>query len=383
MISNKRSLITLSTLLFFYCLGVARPAIGFAPADSLLVYTLKENERIIYLGEHRLLVTNTGIGHLLFLSRANGYFILFNGKEYGPYESIGFTESAASLMDWAVSQGGKWFQLILDKGIQLGPYDNVVDVYRSYEYGDAYRGTDYTGNHYGFRARKGKEWYSVIDGKPYGPYINEPGNGMPHFNYTGGTLRAYLQDYDYDSNTATYKSRGDSVVLGKSPESVYRLTGKVFYKNNQPIKENISYFEEDVDFKNYLAIDEDNIVSMNGNKVEGCPPASEGSYGYYSPKPSFIHGSGHAIVLHKVDNSDYYYLTKQKISIGPFNDVEKSSLCFSRDANHYAYSKGTQILINGKVVHQKGFSLVHNPAKDSFSWLSVKGRGIYLHSLKP
>jgi hypothetical protein len=383
MVPNNKTLLTLTILLFFFSLDISRSAPGFMPADSMLVYTLKENERIIYLSEHRLLVT-TGIGHLLFLSRASGYFILFNGKEYGPYESIGFRESAASLLDWAVSQGGKWYQLILDKGVLLGPYDNVVDVYRSYEYGEVNRGTEYSGDHYGFRALKGKEWFTIVDGKSYGPYTKEPGNGMPHFNHTGGTIRAYLQDYDYDSKTATYKSKGDSVVLGKFPETPFRLTGKVLYKNNQAIKEKISYLEEDIDYKNYLTIDADHIVSVNGNKIEGCPPAMETSYGYYySPKPSFIYQTGNAIVLHKVGDSDYYYLTKQKISLGPLNDVEKASLCFSHDANHYAYSKGTQIVVNGKVVHEKGFSLVHNQAKDSFSWLSVKGRNIYLHTLKP
>jgi hypothetical protein len=157
----------------------------------------------------------------------------------------------------------------------------------------------------------------------------------------------------------------------------------VLYKNNQPIKENIIYLEEDIGYKNYLTIDSGHMVSINGNTIVGCPPPYESTYGYYSPKPAFIYNSGHAIILHKVDNSEYYYLTKQKISVGPLNDVEKASLCFSRDANHYAYSRGTRILVNGEVIHQKGFSLVHNPVKDTFSWLSVKGRSIYLHSLKP
>ncbi len=381
MIFHHRSSIII-TLLLFYGFGFIHSVKGFNKADSTLVYTLKENERIIYLSEHRLLVTNTGIGHLLFLSRTTGNFILFNGKEYGPYEAIGFQESNASLLDWAVMQGGKWYQLILDKAALLGPYDYVVDVYRSYENGYSYNSIYYTGSHYGFRARRGKDWFTIVDGKSYGPYAEEPTNGIPSFQSNGETVFAYLQDYDYNSTTRTYKSKGDSLVMEKITRSKYNLISNALYKDGVVIKDPVIYFEEDIANKNFLALDKEGVASINGNLLEGCPKAYISSYGYCA-QPAFISTSGHVAVLHQQDDKMYYYLSKQKISVGPFADSSGDDLCFTNDAAHYANSKGTQILIDGATAHKKGFSLVHNPANDSFSWLSVKGRSIYLHRVKP
>lgn len=368
--------------------GISFSLTAKSAADSTLLYTLKENERIVMVTEHRLLVSNTNIGHLLFLSRPSGYFVLYNNREFGPFETLAFSESQVSLMDWAVKQKGKWYQLLLDKGQMIGPYDETVDIYRSTEFYEAYKGTDYTGEHYGFRARSGNNWYTIIDGKPYGPYKKEPAMGIPHFWNSNGILVASLVDYEYDWRTNRSKSEGDSLVLGKALATQYYVLNNTLFKGEQKLMDKMTYVGEDISRKNYLAIDTAGLVYLNGTVLADCPKAFREGYGKYynSEKPDFIFDTGHALIrLDKKEGSDenYYYNTKLKKKIGPIETINLGSLSVTRDANHYAYATGTRIIVDDKVVHRKGFSLVHNPAKDCFSWLTVKDRSIYLHNLKP
>lgn len=166
-----------------------------------LLYTLKEGEKIIMDDEHRLLSWNKTFYHLLFTERANGKYAIFNGKEFGPYDDISFWESNSSLLDWAVKKGDSWYQLILDKGLLLGPYDEVIDVYRnSHPTNPAL-----DAKHYGFRARKGKQWFVIIDGKQLGPYP-EPDQGRPQFSADGTNwLISYYDTTKHNTRVITAK----------------------------------------------------------------------------------------------------------------------------------------------------------------------------------
>lgn len=372
------------TTVFVLAMTISFGLMAKGMADSVLLYTLKENERIVMVTEHRLLVSNTGIGHLLFLSRPAGYFILYNGREFGPFETLSFRESNVSLMDWAVRQKGKWYQLLLDKGLLIGPYDDVVDLYRSGEFYDFFKGTDYSGNHWGFRARRGEQWYSIVNGKEYGPY-KDIDMGTPHFANNAGQIRASLVSYTYNYRTGFSKSLGDSVLLGNIPVSEFQLRDKILYQNGKVYRDQVVHFAEDITRKNNLRIDTSGAVFLNENRLLDCPKIKFSSGSYYNERPEFIFSSGQAAIkLSSKYGEDYfYYLTLQKKQVGPFNDANAGSLWFTRDATHYAYRIGTKIVVDEKVVHKKGFSLVHNPAKDCFSWLTVKDRSIFLHSLKP
>ena len=87
-----------------------------------LVYTLKPGEKVTMENEHRLLAFNNAFYHLLFTGRGDQKYVIFNGKEFGPFKEISFSESAVSLLDWAVQKEDGWYQLILDKGVVHGPY---------------------------------------------------------------------------------------------------------------------------------------------------------------------------------------------------------------------------------------------------------------------
>jgi len=348
-------------------------------SDSTLLYALKENERIVYRDEHRLLMGNNRIAHLLFLQRPSGYFILFDKKEFGPYELIGFTESNSSLYDWAVKSNGQWYQLVLDREKLFGPYESVVDVYRSYEL------QPLPGAHFGFRGFKNGSWYANIDGKEYGPY-RDLDIGTPFFVNNNGTVRAYLKyDYTVTDNVYKYFATGDSVVLGPSNERKSALVKKDndLYLNDEKVVSDVATLgvAEDASGKNYLAIDAVGQVFLNGKKQENIP-AVEVNYNYVSAPFGFIHGTNEFYVRVKTEEGYKYHVSNGRPVPPPSSDPYEM-VYFTKNAQHIAYEKSATIYVDGKPVHARGFSLMYDPGKDSFSWLSVKGRSIYLHNFQP
>ena len=351
-------------------------------SDSSALYTLKENERIIYRDEHRLLIGNNRIAHLLFLQRPTGHFILYDGKEFGPFELVGFTESNSSLFDWAVKSNGKWYQLVLDRQKLYGPYDGVVDVYRSYEFSppnpDALPGA-----HFGFRASRQGAWFANIDGKEYGPY-KELDIGTPFFVTNNGTVRAYLKyDYTVSGNVYKYFAIGDSVVLGPSGERDSPLSkrGADLYWHDVKAVPDVAGYKIDASGKNYVAIDLQGSVYLNGKRQQHVPPVEIAS-GYYINGPyGFVHDSNEFFVRTKAGEKYEYYISSGRPGPPASGDAYEP-LHITKDSKHIAYERNGTIFVDGQPVHTRGFSLMYNPEKDCFSWLTVKDRTIYIHYSK-
>lgn len=351
--------------------------------DSTLVYTLKDNERIIYLSEHRLLASHTGVGHLLFLERPTGYFILFNGKEFGPYQDVEFSESKASLFDWAVSRNGKWYQLILDQGLLAGPYDNVVDVYRPEADLQSYLGNTIANNHFGFRAQKGKLWYINVNNKEYGPY-KEDDWGTPYFYIRNGYIMASTER-EYQMNVDDLP-RGDSIRVGpaSSKPSTMSLDKRELMQAGKSVMTDILEFKEDKTRQHYLAINSSGDVFLDGQPTNTVKADLSWYAGvpYRANGPFNVFPTGEYFYTYKNEDKYFYFVSRNKQSIEiPEESLE--SITFSKDGSHLAYVKKYEIVIDDKKVHDYGFSLVYNSAIDGFSWLSVKGRNIYVHSYKP
>jgi hypothetical protein len=315
---------------FFFLFVIAAQA-----QDSTLLYMLKENERVIYRDENRLLIQNTRLAHLMFLQRPSGFFILYGGKEFGPYKAIQFSESNPSLFDWAVSKDGKWYQLVLDKGLLLGPYDEVVDVYRSSSRGiPGLTWNDAYGDHFGFRFKKNDQWYVNINGMEKGPW-RDLGQGYPAFHETPAGLYAFYGNYNMK----------DSVLVDKT---VVPARTANFWNSD--------------------------FVSREGKKIPHSYGTPEGTYG-------FIFDTDHYYYPFEEEGKYYYYVSSLSKAIGPFDDSYKN-IFINRKGSSYAYTDLSKIIVNGNVVHDRGFALTYDPEKDSFCWLSVSGRGIYLHRAK-
>lgn len=351
--------------------------------ESTLVYTLKDNERIIYLSEHRLLISNTGVGHLLFIQRPAGYFILFNKKEFGPYQDIQFSESNSSLFDWAVSSNGKWYQLILDHGLLLGPYEYVVDVYRPIFDSHDNSGATIENSYFGFRAQRGKSWYVNVNGKEYGPY-KEDNFGTPYFVNKNGFVMAYT-DSEYQLNVAAIP-KGDSIRVGpvSSKLSTLALTKRELSKNGTPVLKDVVAYTEDITRTHFLAADASGSIYLDGKPTNTVKPELDvyGGVAYGIIGPRGVFPTGEYFYTYKKDDTYFYFISNRKESI-QIPEESLWSVCFSKDGSHVAYSKGYEIMVDDKKVHDRGFSLVYNPGVDGFSWLSVKDRSIYVHTYKP
>lgn len=370
-------LLKIGVLSFFFI------STGIQAQDSTLVYTLKDNERIIYLTEHRLLASHTGVGHLLFLERPAGYFILFNGKEFGPFQDIQLSESQSSLFDWAVSRSGKWYQLILEQGLLVGPYDEVIDVYRLGFDPDDYLGATIANNYFGFRAQKGKLWYVNVNNKEYGPYKQDDW-GTPYFYNRDGFIMAYTQRLS--QLNVPDLPRGDSIRVGpaSSKPSSMRLYEKQLMQGDKPIMTNILEFKEDKTQRHFLAIDNLGDVFLDG-KPTNTVKADLRSYNgvaYGANGPFNVFPTGDYFYTYKNEDKYFYFVSRTKQSI-EIPEESLRSISFSKDGSHLAYARKYEIIVDEKKVHNYGFSLVYNAAIDGFSWLSVKGRNIYVHSYKP
>ena len=182
-----------------------------------LVYTLKPGEKVIMENEHRLLAFNNAFYHLLFTGRGDQKYVIFNGKEFGQFKEISFSESAVSLLDWAVQKEDGWYQLILDKGVVHGPYEWVSDVFRNEN--PTLPSSDH--RHYGFRASRGAQYFVVIDGKELGPYP-EVDQGTPVFS-EDGTNWAFSY-WDEQSKTSV-------VVSARSTFKTHKAGYMNFWKN--------------------------------------------------------------------------------------------------------------------------------------------------------
>lgn len=166
----------------------------------------------------------------------------------------------------------------------------------------------------------------------------------------GGNGYAYIADTDrrlYVNSVATSHTNVNMVDLAIDPEAWYMAKKEGYYltvyRNEKPdhsgkLEEKYPYLKNSTRKAPYVVVTENNLSYVK-------LPASSKLYGPVNPRSIFA---------------------------------------FSRDNTHYAEGdeRAAKILIDGKVI-SSGYSLVHNPNKNAFHWISQEGQKLYFHTYEP
>lgn len=80
-----------------------------------------------------------------------------------------------------------------------------------------------------------------------------------------------------------------------------------------------------------------------------------------------------------IDGKKYLYAKNSNKKIGPVSS--QTNIEFSKDYKHYGESdeRTMEVSIDGKLV-SKGFNITYNPHANTFHWLSIEGKKMFLHS---
>jgi hypothetical protein len=204
-----------------------------------LIYELQPDERIIMGNEHMLAVRNGTAHYILFLQKDSMKYIVFDEKKYGPFEYIEDWKPTVNMFNWAVKKDDKWYQLILDYDLLLGPYDEVGTVAR-----------DEKMKNFAFKARIDTTNFIIMNNQLLGPDENMVEMETPDFspegnNYSflyvkniGGKQKAFIryrnEDVAIDSikyNWACMTEDGYDYYRVSSLVSSYRYYGSSTYYN--------------------------------------------------------------------------------------------------------------------------------------------------------
>jgi len=151
-----------------------------------LIYELQPDERIIMGNEHMLAVRNGTAHYILFLQKDSMKYIVFDEKKYGPFEYIEDWKPTVNMFNWAVKKDGKWYQLILDYDLLLGPYDEVGTVSR-----------DEKMKNFAFKARIDTTNFVIMNNQQLGPDENMVDIEAPEFSPEGNNYNfQYVKNID-------------------------------------------------------------------------------------------------------------------------------------------------------------------------------------------
>ncbi len=124
-------------------------------------------QQIAYM-ENYLCAYNNVSYQCLVIKSEKKYFVIFNGKKWGPFDEIDLKPKNA--IAWTVKKENQYYKLIPSHNKIEGPYqelgncpNDAIDISFSKNL-----------KHYGYRAKKKNEWFVIIDGKEYGPYAQVP-----------------------------------------------------------------------------------------------------------------------------------------------------------------------------------------------------------------